>query len=72
MICRMVFGKKYMDEDFDEKGFKAVIQKGMGYATTPNLDDYIPQLAWLDLQGITKKLKAISKVYDDFQEKSVT
>ncbi|KAL5753669.1 hypothetical protein ACOSP7_021889 [Xanthoceras sorbifolium] len=71
MICRMVFGKKYMDEEFDERGFKAVIQEGMGYAATPNLADYIPQLAWLDLQGLTKKLKAISKVYDDFLEKVI-
>ncbi|KAI8031489.1 hypothetical protein LOK49_LG01G02403 [Camellia lanceoleosa] len=25
--CRMVFGKKYEDEEFDERGFKAVIQE---------------------------------------------
>ncbi|KAL5820351.1 hypothetical protein ACOSQ3_022233 [Xanthoceras sorbifolium] len=50
---------------------KAVIQEGMGYAATPNLANYIPQLAWLDLRGLTKKLKAILKVYDDFLEKHV-
>lgn len=29
MSCRMVLGKKYMDDEFDEKGFKAVMQEGM-------------------------------------------
>ncbi|KAL5820341.1 hypothetical protein ACOSQ3_022223 [Xanthoceras sorbifolium] len=71
MTCRMVFGKKYLDKEFDERGFKAVIQEGMGYAATPNLADYIPQLASLDLQGLTKKLKGISKVCDDFLEKVI-
>ncbi|KAH7565812.1 hypothetical protein JRO89_XS08G0020800 [Xanthoceras sorbifolium] len=71
MTCRMVFGKKYLDEEFDERGFKAVIQEGMAYAATPNFADYIPQLASLDLQGLTKKLKGISKVYDDFLEKVI-
>ncbi|KAL5753665.1 hypothetical protein ACOSP7_021885 [Xanthoceras sorbifolium] len=71
MICRMVFGKKYMDEEFDERGFKAVIQEFIGCAATPNLADYIPQFALLDLQGLTRKLKAISKVFDDFLEKVI-
>ncbi|TXG60606.1 hypothetical protein EZV62_015179 [Acer yangbiense] len=71
MTCRMVFGKKYMDEEFDERGFKGVIQEDMGYAATPNLGDYIPQLASLDLQGLTRKLKAISKVFDRFLVKVI-
>ncbi|KAF2284127.1 hypothetical protein GH714_019281 [Hevea brasiliensis] len=29
MSCRMVFGKKYMDKEFDERGFKAVIQEAI-------------------------------------------
>ncbi|RVW55219.1 Cytochrome P450 CYP736A12 [Vitis vinifera] len=29
MSCRMIFGKKYMDKDIDERGFKAVFR---GYA----------------------------------------
>ncbi|KAH7524846.1 hypothetical protein FEM48_Zijuj06G0162300 [Ziziphus jujuba var. spinosa] len=28
MSCRMVFGKKYLDSEFNETGFKAVIQEG--------------------------------------------
>lgn len=69
--CRMVLGKKYMEKEFDEKGFKPVIHEGMRLAASFNLGDYIPPLAPLDLQGLTKRLKAIGKVFDDFFEKSI-
>lgn len=71
MSCRMVFGKKYSDEEFDERGFKAIIQEGMHLAATPNLGDFIPFIAPLDLQGLTKRMKVVSKVFDDFFEKII-
>ncbi|XP_002532045.3 cytochrome P450 71AU50 [Ricinus communis] len=71
MSCRMVFGKKYMDKEFDERGFKAVIQEGMHLGAAPNLGNYIPQIAGLDLQGLTKRMKAVSKVFDSFFEKII-
>ncbi|KAJ0040941.1 hypothetical protein Pint_26785 [Pistacia integerrima] len=71
MTCRMVFGKKYSDEVFDERGFKAMIQEAMVSLATPNLGDYIPQIASLDLQGLTKRMKAVSKVFDAFFEKII-
>ncbi|XP_065873169.1 cytochrome P450 71AU50-like [Euphorbia lathyris] len=71
MSCRMVFGKKYLDKEIDERGFKAVIQEGMELAATPNLGDYIPQIAALDLQGLNKQMKALSKVFDNFFEKII-
>ncbi|RVX21582.1 Cytochrome P450 CYP736A12 [Vitis vinifera] len=48
MSCRMIFGKKYMDKDIDERGFKAVIQ-----------------------EGLARRMKAISKVFDAFFEKII-
>ncbi|KAK3227174.1 hypothetical protein Dsin_007036 [Dipteronia sinensis] len=72
MTCRMVFGKKYGEKEyFDERGFKAVIQEGMKLVGTPNLGDYIPQIASLDLHRVTKKMKAIAKAYDVFFEKII-
>ncbi|KAB5548098.1 hypothetical protein DKX38_011504 [Salix brachista] len=64
--CRMVFGKKYMEKEFDEKGFKPVIHEAMRLAASFNLGDYIPPIAPLDLQGLTKRMKAVGKVFDDF------
>ncbi|KAM1052641.1 hypothetical protein ACFX13_000235 [Malus domestica] len=69
--CLMVFGKKYKDKELDEKGFKAVVQEGMHLAATPNFGDYIPFLAPLDLQGLTKRMKVVHKVFDDFFEKII-
>ncbi|PQQ05515.1 cytochrome P450 CYP736A12 [Prunus yedoensis var. nudiflora] len=71
MSCLMVFGKKYMDKEFDERGFKAVIQEGMHLAATPNFGDFIPFIAPLDLQGLTKRMKGVSKVFDAFFEKII-
>ncbi|TXG47364.1 hypothetical protein EZV62_026658 [Acer yangbiense] len=72
MTCRMVFGKKYVEKEyFDEKGFKAVIQEGMKLVGTPNLGDYIPQIASLDLHRVTKKMKAVAKAFDVFFEKII-
>ncbi|KAH6835149.1 hypothetical protein C2S53_003634 [Perilla frutescens var. hirtella] len=71
MSCRMVFGKKYDDKDIDERGFKAVIHEGMKLAALPNLGDYFPFLGILDLQGFTRRMKALAKVFDDFFEKVI-
>jgi len=71
MACRMVLGKKYMDRDLDEKGFKGVMQEGMHLSATPNMGDYIPYIGALDLQGLNKRMKAVAKIFDDFFEKII-
>jgi hypothetical protein len=52
-------------------GFKALIREGMQVAATPNLGDYIPFIAPLDLQGLIRLMKAASKIFDDFFEKII-
>ncbi|XP_070030133.1 cytochrome P450 71AU50-like [Nicotiana sylvestris] len=71
LTCLMVFGKKYMDEDFDKRGFKAVVQQVVHFAGTPNLGDFFPFLGVVDLQGLNRKLKDLSKVFDEFLEKII-
>lgn len=69
MTCRMIFGKRFDDKDLKGRGFQTVIQEGMQLATAFNLGDYFPYLGVLDLQGMTKKLKAIAELFDNFLEK---
>ena len=69
--CRMVFGKKYLEKEFDEKGFKPLTHEAMRLTASFNLGDYIPPIAPLDLQGLTKRMKAVGKVFDDFLEKII-
>ncbi|KAK1371663.1 Flavonoid 3-hydroxylase [Heracleum sosnowskyi] len=67
--CQMVFGMKFEDKEFDERGFGGVIQEGMKMAVAFNLGDYFPYIGALDLQGLTRKMKDIAKVWDQFLEK---
>ncbi|WOG81803.1 hypothetical protein DCAR_0100954 [Daucus carota subsp. sativus] len=66
---QMVFGKKFEDKEFGERGFKGVIQEGTKLAVTFNLGDYFPYIGGLDLQGLTRKMKAIANIWDQFLEK---
>ncbi|XP_069148570.1 cytochrome P450 71AU50-like isoform X3 [Solanum lycopersicum] len=62
---------QYMDEDLDKRGFKALVKEVDELAATPNLGDFIPFLGVIDLQGLTRRLKDLSKVFDDFLEKII-
>ncbi|KAB2603951.1 cytochrome P450 CYP736A12-like [Pyrus ussuriensis x Pyrus communis] len=48
MTCRMLFGKKYKDEEFGGRGIVSVMK-----------------------EGLTKKMKAVNNVFDDFYEKII-
>ncbi|XP_015060916.1 cytochrome P450 CYP736A12-like [Solanum pennellii] len=71
LTCLMVFGKKYMDEDLDKRGFKAVVKEVEHLSATPNLGDFFPFLGVIDLQGLTRRLKDLAKVFDEFLEKMI-
>ncbi|KAK8577772.1 hypothetical protein V6N13_028037 [Hibiscus sabdariffa] len=68
---RMIIGKKYDRDKFGEKGFEATVRETMRITSAFNLADYIPQIRGLDLQGKTKRMKAIAKDFDDFFEKII-
>ncbi|GMI96096.1 TRANSPARENT TESTA 7, CYTOCHROME P450 75B1 [Hibiscus trionum] len=69
--CRMIIGKKYNRDDSSEKGIAATLREVVKTGAAFNLADYIPQIKGLDLQGLTKRMKAIAKDFDDFCEKII-
>ncbi|XP_009631554.1 cytochrome P450 71AU50-like [Nicotiana tomentosiformis] len=71
LSCLMVFGKKFMDEDLDKRGFKSLVQEVTHLAATPNLGDFFPFFGVIDIQGLTRRMKDISKVFDEFVEKII-
>ncbi|XP_031093495.1 cytochrome P450 CYP736A12-like [Ipomoea triloba] len=71
MSCRMVFGKKYEDKDLGEKGFKAVIQESLHLTGIPNLGDYIPYFSKIDTQNLTRRMKDVAQLFDQFFEKII-
>ncbi|GAY58438.1 hypothetical protein CUMW_186980 [Citrus unshiu] len=64
MPYRMVFGKKYSDGEFDDRGFKIVIQEGMKLL-------FEMQVMQLKRGGLTKRMTAVAKVFDAFLEKII-
>jgi len=72
IICRMAFGKKYSDQDLiGGMGIISMIEETFVLAGCFNIGDYIPYLAWMDLQGLNRRLKNIHKIQDDLLEKIV-
>ncbi|KAL5990700.1 hypothetical protein ACLOJK_011603 [Asimina triloba] len=71
LSCRIVLGKTYMDEDFDERGFKGIVDEPHEIIGAFNISDCIPFLGFLDLQGLHRGVKAIMKVFDAFLQKII-
>ncbi|CAN6714289.1 unnamed protein product [Malus baccata var. baccata] len=64
---RMVLGRK-KDDMFDLKG---IIEESMFLIGAFNISDYVPFLSPFDLQGLTKRMKRVSKTVDQLLEKII-
>lgn len=71
MSLEMVFGKKYTEQEFAEIGFRGVMRETTLLSAAPNLKDYFPLLGGFDFQGLTRRMKALSRIYDDFFERVI-
>lgn len=67
-LGRRVVGDKFEFEGTDRKANEVedMVRELMVLAGEFNLGDFIPVLEWLDLQGITKKMKKLHKRFDSF------
>ncbi|PRQ16525.1 putative cytochrome P450 [Rosa chinensis] len=64
---RMVLGCK-RDDQFD---LKAIVEETFSLAGAFNISDFVPSLAALDIQGLTKRMKKVSKTIDKLLEKII-
>ena len=72
IMCRMTFGRKYSDqESIGGKGINSVIKESFVVTGAFNVGDYIPYLAWMDLQGLNRRFKELHFIQDDFLEKVI-
>ncbi|WMV56501.1 hypothetical protein MTR67_049886 [Solanum verrucosum] len=71
MSCLMVLGKKYMEEEFDDRGFKNIMEETVVIAASPNIGEFFPFLSVFDLQGFIARMKELAKIFDDFFEKVI-
>ncbi|KAK4778927.1 hypothetical protein SAY86_006455 [Trapa natans] len=66
MIGRRVFGDDSGKEDAKAEEFKSMVVELMVLAGVFNIGDFVPALAWLDLQGVEAKMKKLHKRFDAF------
>eukprot|EP01018_Ginkgo_biloba_P016466 Gb_41038 [translate_table: standard] len=71
IICRMVFGGKYSEDDTTGIQFKEIIQELSEAAAVFNIGEYVPFLDWLDLQRVRRRIKKVHMIFDAFAEKVV-
>lgn len=71
MNCLMILGRKYSDRDLGEEGFKSLFMEAVEVAAQFNLTDYFPYIGALDLQGLNRRMKRLSNVFDGFLEKII-
>nr|AEA06595.1 flavonoid 3'-hydroxylase [Chromolaena odorata] len=66
MLGRRVFGDGSGTGDPKADEFKDMVVELMVLAGEFNIGDFIPALDWLDLQGVTKKMKKLHTRFDSF------
>lgn len=68
----MAFGRKFSDEDsFGGRGIISIINESILLGCTFNIGDYIPLLAWMDPQGLKRRLKNMHSIIDILLEKII-
>ncbi|PIA36075.1 hypothetical protein AQUCO_03400169v1, partial [Aquilegia coerulea] len=74
IISRIVFGKKYLDEDESQTSiitpneFKKMLDELFFLNGVLNIGDWIPWTRFMDLQGYVKRMKMLRKKFDLFLE----
>ncbi|CAH1423302.1 unnamed protein product [Lactuca virosa] len=66
VVCRLTFGRKYSEGESGRK-FKNMLRQFFEILGGLNLEDFIPQLAWVDrLRGLNAKVERMAREVDEF------
>ena len=74
-IMRMISGKRFYGEETDMKNveeareFRDTVSEMLKLMGLSNKGDYLPFLRWFDFENVEKRLKNISKRYDNILNK---
>ncbi|KAH0716353.1 hypothetical protein KY284_009258 [Solanum tuberosum] len=70
MIGQVMLSKRvFVEKGAEVNEFKNMVVELMTVAGYFNIGDFIPKLAWMDLQGIEKGMKSLHKKFDDLLTK---
>lgn len=66
VVCRVSFGRKYSEGESGRK-FRNMLKEFFELLGGLNLEDLIPQLAWIDrLRGLNAKVERVAREVDEF------
>ncbi|PHT58076.1 hypothetical protein CQW23_00439 [Capsicum baccatum] len=73
VITNMLWGGTVKGEERASLGaeFRHAVSEMTELFGTPNVSDFYPGLEWLDLQGVTKKMKVLAKRFDEIFESMI-
>nr|ATG29929.1 CYP75B115 [Taxus chinensis] len=68
VLGQVMFSKRVFESRGDSKAseFREMVIELMVLAGVFNIGDFVPSLAWLDLQGVQAKMKILHAKFDDF------
>ncbi|MFS7999404.1 putative indoleacetaldoxime dehydratase [Helianthus anomalus] len=71
VVCRVTFGRKYREGESGKK-FKKMLDEFFEVLGALNLEDCIPQLAWVDrLRGFNAKVERVANDFDEVLDEVV-
>nr|UTS77795.1 cytochrome P450 736Q2 [Ginkgo biloba] len=71
IMCRVIFGRKYSEDDMTGRKFKEIIQEMNQVAAFFFIGDFVPSLRWIDSKGVLRRVKNVHKIFDSFAEKVI-
>ncbi|KAJ3696168.1 hypothetical protein LUZ60_001545 [Juncus effusus] len=75
LMMTMIAGKRFYGdniEDLEEtKRFREAVEEGFSLAGASNVEDFVPFLKWLDLNGVIKKKRGLAKTNNEMAQKLI-
>ncbi|XP_020105136.1 flavonoid 3'-monooxygenase-like [Ananas comosus] len=70
-LARALLGRPVFEEREEAREFKEMVVELMRLAGVFNVGDFVPWIAWLDPQGVVKKMKRLHRRYDEFLDRLI-
>ncbi|XP_020705017.1 flavonoid 3'-monooxygenase isoform X2 [Dendrobium catenatum] len=70
-LSRVVVGRRVFGDGEESREFKEMVVEMMNLSTAFNINDFVPGLGWLDLQGLVGKMKKLHRKFDEFLDRVI-
>nr|BBG28368.1 flavonoid 3'-hydroxylase 2 [Cymbidium hybrid cultivar] len=70
-LSRVVVGKRVFGDGEESREFKEMVMEMMNLSSAFNINDFVPGLGWLDVQGLVAKMKKLHRKFDEFLDKVI-